>query len=117
MTMRSAQNDNTRFHLGFLTVNRQDLILVDGGVVMNQPLSNLVEQECGTIYACAVGSTAPLAPPQNLIDNALRSVNLAMHPEVFVPADNFDFTPEIVRSVMAEAEAKTLAWLDENHPE
>ena len=24
MTMRRAQNDNSRFHLGFLTVNRQD---------------------------------------------------------------------------------------------
>jgi NTE family protein len=124
-----------------VTVNGLNLILVDGGVVMNQPLSNLVEQGCGTLYACAVGSIGPLAPPQNLLENALRSVNLAMHqatkleedyvrlklgttgavhhihPEIFVPANNFDFTPAIVRSVMAEAEAKTLAWLDENHPD
>ena len=124
-----------------MTVGGERLFLADGGVVMNQPLSNLVEQGCGTIYACAVGSTGPLAPPKNLIDNALRAVNLAMHqatkleedyvrlklagigsvrhihPEVPVPANNFDFTPEIVRSVVAEAEAKTLAWLSENHPE
>ena len=62
-----------------MTVGGERLFLADGGVVMNQPLSNLVEQGCGTIYACAVGSTGPLAPPKNLIDNALRAVNLAMH--------------------------------------
>jgi len=124
-----------------MVVNGERLFLVDGGVVMNQPLSNLVEQGCGTIYACAVGSTAPLAPPKNLIENALRAVNLSMHqatkleedyvrlklgdrgsvrhihPEVVVPTDNFDFTPQMVRSVMADAEAQTLAWLDQNHPE
>ena len=124
-----------------MVVNGETLFLVDGGVVMNQPLSNLVEQGCGTIYACAVGSNAPLAPPKNLIENALRAVNLAMHqatkleedyvrlkldgigtvrhihPEVVVPADNFNFTPQLVRSVMADAEAQTLAWLDQNHPE
>lgn len=124
-----------------MTVSGESLFLVDGGVVMNQPLSILVEHGCGTLYACSVGSTAPLAPPQNLIDNALRAINLSMHqatkleedyvrlklgdrgtvrhihPEVMVPTNNFDFSPELVRSVMADAEARTLAWLDENHTE
>ncbi len=122
-------------------VKAKVLLLADGGVVMNQPLSILVEQGCGTLYACRVGSTAPLDPPQNALDNAIRAVNLAMHqatkleeeyvrlrlgetgavhhihPEMVVPSDNFDFTPEIVRDVMAEAEAKTLAWLAEDHPD
>jgi NTE family protein len=119
-----------------MTVAGQERFLVDGGVVMNQPLTVLVEQGCGTIYACAVGSTDPLAPPQNALDNALRAVNLAMHqsikleetlvqlklngqgvvnhihpPITSVSGDNFDFTPQLVRDVVAEAESKTLDWL------
>lgn len=124
-----------------MTVNGETLFLADGGVVMNQPLSILVEHGCGTLYACSVGSTTALAPPQHLIDNALRAINLAMHqatkleedyvrlklggtgavhhihPVVMVPINSFDFTPEMVRSVMADAEAQTLTWLDENHPD
>jgi NTE family protein len=109
--------------------------LVDGGVVTNQPLSNLVDQGCGTIYACAVGPTDPLPPPTNGLDNALRSVNMAMHqcskleedyvrlklgtrgvvhhihPIVSVPIHEFDFSAALVQQVMDDACAKTRAWL------
>jgi len=127
-----------------MSVAGEQLVLVDGGVVSNQPLSKLADEGCGTIYACAVGSLGPLAAPRNAVDNAMRAVTLAMHqttkleedyvrltfrsagaagavhhihPEVNVPADKFDFTPELVQQVMAEAEAATLKWLDENHPD
>jgi predicted acylesterase/phospholipase RssA len=109
--------------------------LVDGGVVTNQPLSNLVDQGCGTLYACAVGPTDPLPPPTNGLDNALRSVNMAMHqcskleedyvrlklgnrgvvhpihPIVSVPMHEFDFSAALVQQVMDDACAKTRAWL------
>ncbi len=45
-----------------MTKEGTDVIVVDGGVVSNQPLSNLVDEGCGTIYACAVGPTGPLPP-------------------------------------------------------
>ena len=121
-----------------LTINGQQRVLVDGGVVMNQPLSNLVEQGCGTIYACAVGPVGPLPPPKNALDNFMRATDLAMHQatkleEAFVQckmggngkvhhihpivsgvsSDNFDFTPDLVKSIMAEAETQTLNWLNQ----
>jgi NTE family protein len=122
-----------------IQINGVQRLLVDGGVVMNQPLSNLVEQGCGTIYACAVGPTDPLPPPNNALDNALRAINLAMHqamkleedyvqakiggkgkvhhihPTIDLAGDNFDFTPEIVRRVIDEAESKTIDWLKQHN--
>jgi predicted acylesterase/phospholipase RssA len=121
-----------------MTIDGQPRILVDGGVVSNQPLSNLVDQKCGTIYACAVGPVSALPPPKNALDNAMRAIDLAMHQatkleEAYVQCklagngkvhhihplmdtvsgSNFDFTPELVASVMAEAEAQTLRWLNQ----
>lgn len=124
-----------------LRVAGHERTLVDGGVITNQPLSNLVERGCGTIYACTVGPTGPLPPPTNGLDNGLHSVNWMMHqcmkleeeyvrlkiadqgrvihihPEVTVPVHEFDFTPEIIRRVMADARAKTIAWLSQPRAE
>jgi NTE family protein len=127
-----------------MNISGTDRLLVDGGVVMNQPLSNLVEQGCGTIYACAVGSTEPLPPPQHALDNAMRAVNLAMHQSTkleeayvqlifqnlgqgvvhhihpivnYLDGSNFDFNADMVDKVMADAEAQTIKWLTEPHQE
>jgi predicted acylesterase/phospholipase RssA len=119
-----------------LVVDGQERYLADGGVVMNQPLSNLVEQGCGTLYVCAVGSTQPFAPPRNALENAFRSINLSMHQSMKleedyvaiklngkgvvhhihpiindISGDNFDFTPQMIEDVMADAEAQTIKWL------
>ncbi len=116
-------------------IDGADVPLVDGGVVDNQPLSKLVDQGCGTIYACAVGPTDPLPPPANALDNAFRSSDLMMrqctkleeayvrckmdgqgcvyhiHPIVNFPIRQFNFTPALVQRVMDDATAATLDWL------
>jgi NTE family protein len=122
-----------------MTINGQEMTLVDGGVISNQPLSNLVERGCGTLYACAVGPTGSSPEPENGFDNAMRAANLSMrqatkleedyvrlkleptgrvhhiHPMVEVPTDKFDFSPELVRAVMDEACEKTLEWWSQPH--
>lgn len=114
------------------------LYLVDGGVVDNQPLSKLADRGCGRIYACAVGPSPVRSEPSNLIDNLLRSVNLTMHecskleeealrqrmpaegrvihihPEVTTPLPDFNFTPELVNTVVNQACQLTLGWLAGN---
>ncbi|HLZ07600.1 MAG TPA: patatin-like phospholipase family protein [Chloroflexota bacterium] len=124
-----------------LRLNGIQTVLVDGGVVSNQPLSNLALEGCGTIYACAVGGDDAPVEPTNALDNAMRSVHKMMHqctkleedyvrlklgdrgtvhhihPEVDFPVQGFNFTPDLIRQVMDDACAKTLAWLDEAHPD
>jgi NTE family protein len=111
------------------------LYLVDGGVVENQPLQSLMDQGCGRIYACSVGAGPLRTEPANLIDNLIRSFNVAMHssskveeaylrsqmpaggrvihihPEVTTPLPDFNFTPELVNHVVDEACQLTLKWL------
>jgi predicted acylesterase/phospholipase RssA len=123
-----------------MIVSGRERTLVDGGVVTNQPLANLVKRGCGTIYACASAPTGILPPPSNGLDNALRSVSLMMHqytkleqeyvrlklqgkgvvhhihPRVTVPNDEYDFSPELVKQVIDEACAATRQWLSERHP-
>lgn len=120
------------------TAAGEQVTLVDGGVVDNQPLSNLVEQGCGTIYACAVGTSGAAAVPTNLVQNFMQAVNLSMHqctkleenyvrtklpqggkilhihPETTTPLTDFNFTPSLVQQVMDEATRLTLDWLDTN---
>jgi predicted acylesterase/phospholipase RssA len=124
-----------------MTIDGRERLLVDGGVVSNQPLSNLAENGCGTIFACAVGPTGVLPPPANGVDNAFRTVGLMMHqctkleedyvrlklgeggavhhihPEMAFPVHEFDFTPELVQQVMDEACTKTLEWLSHLPPD
>jgi predicted acylesterase/phospholipase RssA len=115
-------------------------LLVDGGVVENQPLSVLaVDERCGQLYACAVGPTGELPEPRNLLENLQQSFGLMthqatkleeellrtrlpegamvchVHPEMSFGPQDFNFTPELVRRVMDEARQKTLAWLDRDH--
>ena len=124
-----------------MRVSGRDLTLVDGGAIANQPLSNLVEQGCARIYACAVGHTGPLPAPTNALENAMRSINLTMrqatkleedyvrvklgpqghvhhiHPIVDFDGSNFNFTPTLVRQVMEDARAKTVDWLSHLPPD
>jgi NTE family protein len=109
--------------------------LVDGGVVENQPLQRLVDLGCGRIYACSVGAGAIQTEPTNLIDNAMRSINVTMHacskteeaflrsqlpptcrvlhihPEITTPVVDFNFNPALVHSVVDQACQLTLDWL------
>jgi NTE family protein len=119
-----------------MSVGGRGRTLVDGGVVDNQPLSQLVIEGCGTIFAVSVGPARhELKPPHNLVDNAIGSAYLAIHraqrleeayvrellgdrgdilhvhPWLDLPVDQFNFTPELVRRVMDEADRLTQEWL------
>ena len=112
--------------------------VVDGGVVTNQPVSELVMAGCGKIYVCAVGYAGePVPPPTDLVNNAQVSIYMAIHqtmkleedyarltikpqggkiihihPDVKFPVDQYDFTPEIVDRVMQDSCDATKKWLD-----
>jgi predicted acylesterase/phospholipase RssA len=113
-------------------------ILVDGGVVSNQPLSELVLAGCGTIFAASAGPfRREMEPPHNLVDNAVGSAYLAVHqgarleeayvrevlrgrgtvlhvqPVLDFPVRHFNFDPEVVREVIDEADRQTREWLIE----
>ena len=117
-------------------VRGRDLTLVDGGVVDNQPLSQLALAGCGTIFACAVGYVGgAIPPPTNAVNNAVNSIWITVHqatkleeqllrerlgpggdifhihPEVNFPVDQFNFTDDLVTAVMEESRPKTIAWL------
>jgi predicted acylesterase/phospholipase RssA len=119
-----------------MRVRGRELTLVDGGVVDNQPLSQLALAGCGTLFACAVGYVGgAIPPPTNAINNAVNSVWIAIHqstkleeqllrerlgtrvdifhihPEVNFPVDQFNFTDDLVAEVMEESRRKTVAWL------
>ncbi|GAC1333799.1 MAG: patatin-like phospholipase family protein [Candidatus Dormibacteria bacterium] len=62
------------------TSDGQHLVLVDGGVISNQPLSKLVLEGCGTIYACGFSRPVKTASePQNAVHAILDSVQMMMH--------------------------------------
>ncbi|HXO66944.1 MAG TPA: patatin-like phospholipase family protein [Candidatus Dormibacteraeota bacterium] len=119
-----------------IKVRGRDLTLVDGGVVDNQPLTQLALAGCGTIFACAVGYVGgAIPPPTNAINNAVNSIWITVHqatkleeqmlrerlrtrgdifhihPEVNFPVDQFNFTDDLVAAVMEESRSKTIAWL------
>jgi predicted acylesterase/phospholipase RssA len=120
-----------------MEVDGRPRILVDGGMVSNQPLTHLVREGCGTILACAVGPAHPeQAPPTNLLDNALGSIALSLQRQQQLEADavrerlgergslhllhadagesisSFDYTPAMVERVMARAEAQVTEQLE-----
>jgi predicted acylesterase/phospholipase RssA len=119
-----------------LTVRGVKRVLVDGGLVHNQPLSELVLAGCGTIFAASVGPfRREMQRPHNLVDNAVGSACLAIHqsarleeayvrevlrgrgtvlhvqPVLDFPVEHFNFDPEVVRRVMDEADRQTREWL------
>lgn len=112
--------------------------LVDGGVVVNQPLSTLaLEQQCGTILACAVGYFGQtLSPPTQAIDNAVPCLGLLshqcskleedyvrlkttgvvhhIHPEIDSAPSDFNLSSINVREIVRESYDKTMEWLAYN---
>lgn len=122
-----------------MTVEGMAKVLVDGGVVTNQPLSRLVEEGCGQIYVCAVGYEGGVtAHPTNAITNLIGCISLMahqstkleeeyvrlwvgergivyprIHPEINLPAQSYKFQAADVDAIMEEAKTKTLAWMDE----
>lgn len=114
-------------------------LLVDGGVVNNQPLSVLALEGCGTMYACAVGYDGEqLQAPTNLIDNYLKATSIGLHaaarmeqayvelrigdagvihhvhpPVQELPVSGFDFTPEVIATVVRDACDGTKRWIQE----
>jgi NTE family protein len=120
-----------------LKLGGRDHILVDGGMVSNQPLSQLVLQGCGTLFAVSV--TPPqiqLKPPANLIDNGIGSAELAIRRQESLeaayvqerignqgvvhrlrpdlsnyPIKGYNYTPELVRQVIAEVERQIIQQL------
>jgi predicted acylesterase/phospholipase RssA len=118
-----------------LNIDGTPRLLVDGGVVTNQPLTKLaLDEHCGTIYACAVGYAGGVsAPPKNALDVALTGVSMAIHqtmkleqalveaktgvpiqrihPEMQI--SNFDFTPEFVAATVEESYGLTRQWLQD----
>jgi predicted acylesterase/phospholipase RssA len=123
-----------------MRVGGEDRLLVDGGVVGNQPLSVLAMAGCGTLYACAVGYDGEqLRAPANLIDNWQKSTALTLHqssrleqgyvqlrmgdagvihhihPAVPFPVKGFDFTPDAIAQVVRAACDATRRWITDNH--
>jgi NTE family protein len=116
-----------------------DRLLVDGGVVDNQPLSELALEGCGTMYACAVGYDGELLKaPTNLVDNFMKATAISLHaasrleqdyvqlrlggagvihhihpPVVDLPVAGFDFTPDVIAKVMRDARDNTKTWIQE----
>jgi predicted acylesterase/phospholipase RssA len=119
-----------------MEVEGRSLVLVDGSVITNQPLSNLALQGCATIFACAVGyAGGDLPAPTNALDNALPCIQMMthqctkleedyvqmklgdkgkvyhIHPEITTPITGFDFTAQQVAAIMDEADKLTFDWL------
>lgn len=117
-------------------------VLVDGGVVSNQPLSNLVLEGCGTIYACSVGWPPGALPrPTNAFNNALPCLGLMLHqcmrleaeyvrtklgdrgdlhelrPHQALPLKGYDFSRAQIEDTVEMACAHTLEWLDGGCPD
>jgi predicted acylesterase/phospholipase RssA len=123
-----------------MTAGGKERVFVDGGVVSNQPLSELALKGCGTIYACAVGYDGEqLKAPTNLVDNGMQSISIMIHessrleqafvqtrmgdagvihhihPEVAFPISGFNFSPTSVAQVMEAAKSATMTWIRDNH--
>jgi NTE family protein len=117
-----------------------DQLFVDGGVVDNQPLSELALEGCGTMYACAVGYDGGLlAAPTNLVDNFMKAMSISLHaasrmeqdyvqlrldrsgvihhihpPVIELPVFGYDFTPVVIAKVVRDARENTKTWITEH---
>lgn len=111
-------------------------VLVDGGVISNQPLSRLVLEGCGTILACGF-STPPRAGPEpsSALHSVLDAIQMLMHQcshleedyvrlklgdtgdihRLLIDSDlashDYDFTPALIRETMANAEQQVTRQL------
>jgi predicted acylesterase/phospholipase RssA len=111
-------------------------LLVDGGVISNQPISRLVLHGCGTLFVCAVGYAGGRSPaPTNAWSNFLPCIDMTIHqaskleeayvrcrlgdqglvhhihPDVKTPISGYDFTPELINQVVEESRQLTADWL------
>jgi predicted acylesterase/phospholipase RssA len=119
-------------------VGEKQYTLVDGGVITNQPLSNLAEEGCGTLFACAVGYGGEVvARPTNALNNVLPTVFMMMHqtmkleedyvrlkirdqggkvhhihPDVAIPIHGYDFDAREIGQVVEKSRQLTREWLD-----
>jgi NTE family protein len=115
-------------------------LFIDGGVVDNQPLSELALEGCGTMYACAVGYDGELLQaPTSMFDNWMKAMAIALHaasrleqdyvqlrlggagvihhihpPVLELPVRGFDFTPDVIVQVMNDACEKTKTWITDH---
>jgi NTE family protein len=115
-------------------------LFVDGGVVDNQPLSELALEGCGTMYAVAAGYDGELLKaPTNLFDNWIKATSIALHaasrleqdyvqlklgdagvihhihpPVLELPVRGFDFTRDVIATVMRGARDETKRWIAEH---
>ena len=63
-----------------IVIDGAEQLFVDGAVAQNQPLSQLVLDSCGTLYACAVGYDGePMTDPADALENALSSISIICH--------------------------------------
>jgi predicted acylesterase/phospholipase RssA len=111
-------------------------VLIDGGVISNQPLSRLVIEGCGTIFACGFSSPPRIAyEPSNALHNILDSIQMTMHQcshleEDYVrlklgdngdvhrltidrslPSQDYDFTPALINELIDDADHQVSAQL------
>jgi len=123
-----------------MAIDSVQMLFVDGAVAQNQPLSKLViEASCGTLFACAVGYDGERQEaPTDALDNALKSISILshessrleqgyveltfkeagvngvvrhVHPDGPFPINDFNFTPDMIQSVMTLACQQTKDYI------
>jgi predicted acylesterase/phospholipase RssA len=124
-----------------ITIDGTELLFVDGAVAQNQPLSQLVlEDKCGTLYACAVGYDGEtMGDPTDALDNATSAIDILshessrleqgyvelkfaqagkgkvyhIHPPGPFSISGFNFTADQVKQVMAQACQQTKEYIQQ----
>jgi len=111
-------------------------VLIDGGVISNQPLSKLVLEGCGTIFACGFASHPQAAhEPANALHSVLDAIQMMMHQcshleeeyvrlkldgrgevyrlviDIDLPANHYDFTLDQLTELVGEAEQQVTTQL------
>jgi predicted acylesterase/phospholipase RssA len=111
-------------------------VLVDGGVITNQPISRLVLEGCGTLFVCAVGYAGGLSPePTNAWSNFMPCIDMTIHqaskleeayvrcrlgdqgvvhhihPDVKTSLGTYNFPPDLIKQVVEESRQLTVDWL------
>lgn len=118
------------------TIDGSSTVLVDGGVITNQPVSELVLAGCGTLFVCAVGYGGGTVPaPTNAVENVMACISMMMHqtmkleeeyvrlrlgdagvvnhihPPVKTQITGYNFNRQEVDAVVKESRDLTYDWL------
>jgi predicted acylesterase/phospholipase RssA len=124
-----------------ITIDGSEMLFVDGAVAQNQPLSQLVlEDKCGTLYACAVGYDGEtMGEPADALENAMSAISILshessrleqgyvelkfqqagkgkvyhIHPEGPFSISGFNFTADEITQVMAMACQETKDYIQQ----